>query len=177
MLLALAAAAAPTLAAWPTLADPPKGPAAKGSASASAAASASASASAAAPIPSVSADIMVLHASNSGGGIDPRLEKLPQLKKPPFSSYDTYKLLTQTRVPLALGKPSDAQLPNGRALRVTLKDVPETNRFKVGASITKPSGKEYLPLLEVTAPLDEPFFVAGQSHEKGILVVGIKVVK
>lgn len=175
MLLVLAAAAAPTLAAGPSLADPPKGPPTKASASASASGSASASASAAAP--AFSAEVMVLHASNTGGGIDPRLERLPQLKKPPFSSYDTYKLLSQTRVPLVQGRPSDTPLPNGRALRVTLKDIPETNRFKVGASITKPSGKEYLPLLEVTAPLDEPFFVAGQSHEKGILVVGIKVVK
>ena len=168
-------AAAPFLLAGSTLADAPKAPAAKASASGSASGSSSAVTSAA-PAATVSADVLVLHASNTGGGIDPRVEKLrEQLRKPPFSSYDTYKLLSQTRSPLVEGKPSEMVLPNGRTLRVTLKGVPEANRYKVATVITKANGQEQA--LEVTAPLEETFFMAGQPHEKGVLVVGIKVVK
>ena len=172
-------AAAPLFLAAPSLAEPTKAAGPKASASASVSGFASASASAgtsATPPAAVSADVLVLHASNSGGGIDPRVEKLKeQLRKPPFSSYDTYKLLSQTRSPLAEGKPSEMVLPNGRTLRVTLKGMPEPNRYKVATVIAMPNGKEQA--LEVTAPLEETFFMAGQPHEKGVLVVGIKVVR
>jgi hypothetical protein len=180
-LTVVACATAPMLLAGTSLADAPRQVVARASASSSSSAapsgSASSSASASAA-PAVSAEVLVLHASNAGQGIDPKIEKLaPQLKKPPFSAYDTYKLLSQTRGPLVQDRHHEMTLPNGRTLRVTLKDVPSAGRFKVHTSITKPTGKEYLPLLEVTAPLDEIFFVAGQPHEKGILVVGIRVVK
>jgi hypothetical protein len=170
---------APALVVRAVWADPPpassaKGPTPKGSGSGSASASAPPPL---APAQALSADIMVLHASNQGGGIDPRIGNLPQLKKPPFSAYDTYKLLSQSKTPLPAGKPIETQLPNGRTLQVTLKDAPAPGRYKVAASINQPGGTTFLPLLEVTTSLDEPFFVAGQSHQGGVLVVGIKLVK
>ncbi len=144
--------------------------------------SASASASAAAPAPtSLNADVLVLHATNGGGGIDPRVKHLSaQLTKPPFSAYDTYKLLIDKRLPTPLGGGGELALPDGRTLRVTYKGLAESRaepRYKVAATISDPKGKAFLPLLEVAAKLDEPFFVAGQSYDKGILVLAIKMTR
>lgn len=140
----------------------------------------------------VPTNIMVLHATNGGGGIDPRLRHLSQLTKPPFSSYDTYRLLNSHDRVLAAQQSDTTQLPNGRTLRTELKEVLPNDRYQVAASISRPSGKgdkekkdgkegksgdedRFLPLLQVTAKRGEPFFVAGQSYRGGILVIGIQV--
>lgn len=130
----------------------------------------------------VSAEVIILHATNDGTGIDPKIGKMPELAKPPFSSYNSYKLLDRVKLPLAKAKSSTTKLPNDRVLMVSLKDVilpkkkDESKRFVVSASIQKPGGNTFLPLLEVNARPDEIFFVAGQSHKGGILVIGIKVI-
>ncbi len=119
------------------------------------------------------ADIMVLHATQVAGpgSIDPRIGSMPQLKKPPFSAYNTYKLLDRKVVPLEKGKAATYALQNGRTLDVTLIDLTGDKRYKVAARIEK-DGKDFLKS-EVTAATNEPFFVAGQSHQGGILVLGI----
>ena len=129
----------------------------------------------------VSAEIIILHATNEGTGIDPKIGKMPELGKPPFSSYNSYKLLDRVKLPLGKGKPTTTKLPNDRVLQVSLKDVvtpqkkDEPKKYVVGASIQKPGGNSFLPLLEVNAKAGETFFVAGQTHKGGILVIGIKV--
>ena len=133
-----------------------------------------------APQPQVPSEILVLHATNTGGGIDPELQHLKQLQKPPFSAYDTYRLLHRHSIVLRLQQPDSTQLPNGRTLRTVLKAVLPEERYRVAASISRPPQDKdggYLPLLEVTAKSGEPFFVAGQSYRGGILVVGIQVGK
>jgi hypothetical protein len=130
----------------------------------------------------VAAEVIILHATNDGSGIDPKLGKMPELGQPPFSSYNSYKLLDRVKLSLGKGKSTTTKLPNDRVLMVSLKDVilakkkDEAKRFVVSASIQKPGGKTFLPLLEVNARAGETFFVAGQSHKGGILVIGIKVV-
>ena len=44
------------------------------------------------------ADIMVLHATNSKKGVDSRIGSMPELQKPPFSSYDSYELLDRQKL-------------------------------------------------------------------------------
>lgn len=130
---------------------------------------------------SVPAEIIILHATNDGTGIDPKIGKMPELGKPPFSSYNSYKLLERSKSQLVQGKASETKLPNGRTISATLKAVTppkkegDAKRYVVSASIQKADGKSFLPLLEVNARAGESFFVAGQSHKGGILVIGIKV--
>jgi len=129
----------------------------------------------------VSAEIIILHATNDGSGIDPKIGKMPALGQPPFSSYNSYKLLDRVKLSLDKGKSTTTKLPTGRELMVSLKDVvepkkkDETKRYVVTASIQKPDGNTFLPLLEVSAKAGEPFFVAGQNYKGGSLVIGIKV--
>ncbi len=122
-------------------------------------------------------EVMVLHATNKKKGIDPRIGNMPELKKPPFSSYDSYELLTKTRLPL--GKEDrNLRLPNGRVLRTKLLEVlPDKEHVRLSASINQPKGKTFLPLLEVKAKVGQAFIVAGQRHKGGILVLVIRVVK
>ncbi|KYF65455.1 hypothetical protein [Sorangium cellulosum] len=136
------------------------------------------------PAPSeaaVTSEVVVLHATNDGTGIDPKIGKMPELGKPPFSAYNSYKLLDRLKISLQKGKPTTTKLPNGSVLMVSLKDVvaakkqDEPKRFVISASIQKPGGNTFLPLLEVNAKAGENFFVAGQQHLGGVLVLGVKV--
>jgi hypothetical protein len=147
---------------------------APGAGSAAPAPSASARPGAAQPL---TAEVLILHATNEQKGIDPRIGKLPELAKPPFSNYDSYQVLERARLPLKKDAPENLKLPNGRTLQVRLLDELGPDAVRLSASINRPSGKEFLPLLEVKAHVGQAFIVAGQSHKKGILVLVIRVVK
>jgi hypothetical protein len=122
-------------------------------------------------------EVMVIHATNSGKGIDPRIGNMPELKKPPFSSYDSYELLSKTRLPLSKDEKT-MNLPNKRVLKTKLIEVlPDNEHVKMSASINQPGGKTFLPLLEVKAKANQTFIVAGSNHKGGILVLVFRVVK
>jgi hypothetical protein len=123
------------------------------------------------------AEVLVLHATNSGKGIDARIAQMPELKKPPFSSYDTYVLLERTRLPLIQNSPKQLSLPNGRVLETELRERISADEVRFSAAVTRPNGKEFLPLLQVKARIGQRFVVAGQSHKKGILVLVIRPVR
>jgi hypothetical protein len=126
------------------------------------------------PGQTVTAEVMVLHATQQpgAGSIDPSIGNMPQLKRPPFSAYNTYKLLAKQSLALSKGRPVTYTLANGRVLQVTLQDVTADHRFKVAAAINQPGGSAYLKLLEVTAAPNETFFVAGQQYQGGVLIIG-----
>jgi hypothetical protein len=123
------------------------------------------------------AEILVLHATNEKKGIDGRIGPMPELTKPPFSSYDSYTLVDRGRLPLEKGVPKTLVLPNRRVLETKLVEVLGSDAVRISASINQPGGKEFLPLLEVKAKLGQPFIVAGQSYKNGILVLVIRVVR
>ena len=125
----------------------------------------------------LAAEVLILHATNEKKGIDPRIGKLPELEKSPFSNYDSYQVLDRVRLPLTKDASHNLKLPNGRTLQVLLIDEPGPNSVRLSASINRPNGKEFLPLLEVKAHVGQAFIVAGQSHKKGILVLVIRIVK
>ncbi|MBX3184374.1 MAG: hypothetical protein KF915_17225 [Polyangiaceae bacterium] len=122
-----------------------------------------------------SAEVLVLHATNAGKGIDKRIGEMPQLKKPPFSSYDSYELLIKETLPLIKSKPAKLTLPNKRVLQTELLAELPKDYVKLSASINQPGGKDFLPLLEVKAKAGQSFIVAGQSYQGGILVLVIRV--
>ena len=122
------------------------------------------------------AEVVVLHGTNDGGGIDPRIGKLPQLKQPPFSSYDSYKLLKRSKMALKGDKTAKLELPDKGKFKLELKDInKDKRRYVLRASIIKPDGKTFLPNMKVNARAGDIFFIAGQQSKKGILVLGIRV--
>jgi hypothetical protein len=180
--LGVAVSAGVTAMAAAAGAPPARAPAVPAAPAASAAPARSGSADAGtAPAARIGAEVMVLHATNADGGIDPHIGQLPQLRKPPFSAYNSYRLLARQAIVLTTAQPDTAKLPNGRVLKTSLLEVVSKDRYRVAASISQPQAdagaQSFLPLLEVTAKAGETFFVAGQSYQGGILVVGITVGK
>jgi hypothetical protein len=134
------------------------------------------------PVPAaISSEVMILHATNDNSGIDPNIGNIPALSKPPFSSYNSYKLLDRTTMPLKKGDAAPLKLPTGRELRLVYKDVippqkqGDAPRYVITASIEATSGKSFLPLVEVNAKPGEVFWVGGQEYKGGSLFIGIKV--
>jgi hypothetical protein len=130
---------------------------------------------------SISAEVMILHGTNNNTGIGPGLGKIPALSKAPFTSYNSWTLLAQSKPQLDKGKDVPVALPTGRELRIVYKDVLQPQkpgdplRYVIAASILKPDGKSFLPLVEVNAQAGEMFFVGGQEYKGGSLFIGIKV--
>lgn len=122
-------------------------------------------------------EVLVLHATNGDKGIDSRIGDMPELKKPPFSSFKSYELLHKVKLPLKKEDPKTFDLPNGRVLQTKLVDILPEDTVRLTASINQPGGKTFLPLLEVKAKLGQQFIVAGQSYKGGILVLVIRVLK
>jgi hypothetical protein len=118
----------------------------------------------------VDAEVSFIHATNDAdGGIDPNIGKLPNV-----GSYKSYRLLQRAKVSIRKGSPTTTTLPNGRILQITLKDVKEP-QFIIDTSINQPGGTAFLPLLEVRATVGAPVFIAGQSYQGGMLIIGIKI--
>jgi hypothetical protein len=129
-------------------------------------------------VASIVVEVTILHATNDGSGIDPKIGKMPALSKPPFSSYNSYKLLERTNLSLDRGKADAFKLPTGRDLRLLFKSVIDqgaARRFVLTASIQKPDGKSFLPNVEVNANAGETFFVGGQDYKGGSIFIGLKV--
>jgi hypothetical protein len=128
------------------------------------------------PVPAtIGAEISILHATNGKRGIDPRIGNMPELTKPPFSSYSSYVLLKKVRLPLRLGDAQTFSLPNGRLFQTKLLQVLANDQLRISASIEQPGGGSFLPLLEVRAKKGQAFIVAGQSYKAGTLVLVIRV--
>jgi hypothetical protein len=123
------------------------------------------------------AEVLVLHATNSKKGIDARIGPMPELKKPPFSSYDSYELIDRARLPLEKDVRKTLKLPNGRVLETHLLEVLSHDTVRMSTSINQPGGKEFLPWLETKAKLGQAFMLAGQRYKQGILVIVIRVVR
>lgn len=115
------------------------------------------------------AEVLVIHAASipSGGSMDPKLSNLRQLKNVPFSSYNTFKLLDTKTIPLAKTSPS-IPLANGYNFTLSLSSI-EGKQLRIVPSLSKTNVPSPLP--EVSAKVDEPFFVAGQSYQGGILII------
>lgn len=124
---------------------------------------------------SVPAEVLVVLAKEEQGEIDPQLKKLTALRRPPFNSFRSMKILSRPKVTLKPGKDALVSLPNGRRVKLTLLRVMPDGRYKVRAAINRPDKSDYLPLLQVVASAGDPFFVAGQAYQGGTLVVGVIV--
>lgn len=122
------------------------------------------------------ADVMVLLAKNDNSGIDPAIGKIPELTKPPLSSFNSYKLLQKGQMDLEKDVEKKFDLPDKSTLTAKLsnvtrnKDKPEK---KFAVSITIPKS---LPSVEVSATENEWFFlVPGIKFEGGQLVIGLRL--
>jgi hypothetical protein len=125
----------------------------------------------------VPASVLIVLGSTQGSGTDPALAKLEALNKPPFDGFPKKALLKRFDLQLTRGKESELELPNGRKLRLSLLERTADGRYRVNVSINRPGKSDYLPVMTVNAAAGDPFFVAGQKHEGGTLIIGVSVGK
>lgn len=123
----------------------------------------------------VRGEVLVVLAKEEAGEIDSSLANVPALRRPPFNSFRSMRLLSRPEVQLRPGTPVEVSLPNGRKLQLVLQQVMPDGRYRMRVSINRPNQSDYLPLLQVVASPGDPFFVAGQSHQGGTLVIGVRV--
>lgn len=123
----------------------------------------------------VGGEVLVILAKEEEGAIDPALRDQAALRRAPFDSFRSMEILSRPRVSLRVNEPQTVQLPNGRRLQLILQQVLPDGRFRVRASINRPNENDYLPLLTVVASPGDPFFVVGQSHSGGTLLIGVRI--
>lgn len=123
----------------------------------------------------VSGEVLVVLAKDTEGRIDPRLQDIAALRQPPFSSYPSMELLSSPTIRLRVGRAEQVPLPNGRNIRIVLREVMRDGRFRLQVSINRPGQQDYLPEVSVVAAPGDPFFIAGQSYEQGTLVIGFRL--
>jgi hypothetical protein len=122
-------------------------------------------------------EVSVLHGTREAKESDPRIGDMPELREGPFASYESFRLLSRSRLPLLRGGKRQLKLPNGRLLEARLEDVLPDGSSRLVASINRPGASDFLPLLEVKAKPGQSFIVAGQSYKRGILVLVFKVIR
>ncbi len=122
-------------------------------------------------------EVSVLHGTHQPREHDPRIGDMPELREGPFAKYRSYQLLSRSELPLSRGGRRQLKLPNGRRLEARLEEVLPDGSARLIASINRPGAEDFLPLLEVKAKPGQSFIVAGQSYQRGILVLVFKVLR
>ena len=120
-------------------------------------------------------EVLVLLAKEEAGRVDPSLADIAALRRAPFNAFRSIGVLSRPAISLRVNRPTTVDLPNGRRLQLVLQQVMPDGRFRVRVSINRPSQNDYLPLLQVVASPGDPFFVAGQQHDGGTLVIGVRL--
>ena len=123
----------------------------------------------------VSGEVLVVLAKEEAGEVDASLREVAALRRPPFDAFHSMSVLERPRISLRINQPTTVNLPNGRRLQIVVQQVLPDGRYRVRVSINRPEQNDYLPLLQVVAAPGDPFFVAGQRHEGGTLVIGVRV--
>jgi hypothetical protein len=134
--------------------------------------------------PRVEIVLIAAKSDPKGPKMDAALQKYAaQLTQPPISAYNSFKFVDQKTLPLDKDKPADPwkgkpaatyALVNGKTLDVALLDTLDGGkRFQMGAAISGTSAGNSPDLIKYSAPPNEPVFIAGQSYDGGVLVVGI----
>lgn len=123
----------------------------------------------------VPGEVLIVLASELPGVVDPRLANVRALQRPPFNTYNSMALLSSPRVQLRVGQAHELELPNGRRMRLVLREITSDGRYRVQVSVNRPGQRDYLPEVNVVASPGDPFFIAGQSYQAGTLVLGIRL--
>jgi hypothetical protein len=120
-------------------------------------------------------EVSVFHGTNHEGLSDAPARQVPELREGPFAQYRRYVLLSRTRLALAEKSRQKLVLPNRRLLEAALQERLPDGSSRLLASINRPGGKDFMPLLEVKARPGQSFIVAGQSYKGGVLVLVFKL--
>ena len=119
----------------------------------------------------VRCEVLTIEASNSGQGIDPALmAHVSIFQKAPFSSFNTFRLVSRTSYKLELGKPVALSMPTPLTGVLTFNRLLE-GRLDLTLSINRTTAPPIL--INGRATPGSPFFAAGLKSARGRWVFGI----
>jgi hypothetical protein len=121
------------------------------------------------PAGRVSITMLVVHATDSERGIDPRLESLASSFR--YFKYAGYRLLSTQKADVAEGGDASFTIDGGRKVEVTLLSRDDA-RARVRVQMSNGDGK----LLDTTVSInrDGTFIVAGPKYKDGILMLPLR---
>lgn len=114
----------------------------------------------------VALQMLVVHATDSTTGVDPRLQALASSFK--YFKYKGYKLLSTQNAELGAGKDTSFSLEGSRKVKASLISVDET-RAKLRVEISGRDSKFVDTTVSISR--DGTFIVAGPRYEDGILML------
>lgn len=125
--------------------------------------------SAARPAGRISVTMLVVHATDSERGVDPRLESLASSFR--YFKYAGYRLLSTQRADVAEGGDASFTIEGGRRVEVTLISRDDA-RARVRVQMSNGDGK----LLDTTVSINRggTFIVAGPKYKDGILMLPLR---
>ncbi len=119
----------------------------------------------------VNCDFLEIGASSGDApSLDPALAKLKKkFKKPPFSSWNVFTLLTSLNQPLTQKKTETIKLKHGQAT-ATLLGIVNTSNVRLSISIDDASGKNWVNTTSTFAGGDYVVFGRSLPNNEGHLV-------
>ncbi|MET0343331.1 MAG: hypothetical protein ABW252_20140 [Polyangiales bacterium] len=120
-------------------------------------------------------ELLVVLGSREGSGVDPQLDALPALRKPPFDTFTRQTVLERSELRIAPGDVRERDLPNGRKVRIALRERLPDGKVRLSIAIHRAGKDDYLRDLNLTAAPGDWLLVVGQKHERGTLIVGVRV--
>ncbi len=125
----------------------------------------------------LSAELVVVLGKSTPGPSDPKLAAYPTLAGPQFAMFQSRSLLQQVRLTLMPGTPAESKLPNGGKVSLTIKERLPNGAVRLLVEVTKSDGKTRLAKLTAKLAPGVPFFIAGQQHAGGTLIMGVTLKK
>lgn len=117
----------------------------------------------------VQLSVLVVHATDSESGVDPRLSSLASSFR--YFKYKGYRLLSEQSSDLAVNGASTYSVEGGRKLKVTLLSMDDA-RAKLHVEMSNEQGK----VLDTTVNInrDGTFIISGPKYKDGILMLPLR---
>ncbi len=117
----------------------------------------------------ISLTVLVVHATDSETGVDPRLASLASSFR--YFKYKGYRLLSQQTSDLSVNGASTYQIEGGRKVKVTLVSMDDA-RAKLRVEMSNEQGK----VLDTTVNInrDGTFIISGPKYKDGILMLPLR---
>lgn len=121
------------------------------------------------PATKVELQVLVVHATDSYEGVDPRIKSLTSSFR--YFKYKGYKLLSTQDAQVAINETANFPIAGGRKVKVTLLSMDEA-RAKLRMEINNNEGKLFDTTVNINR--DGTFIITGPRYEDGILMLPVR---
>jgi hypothetical protein len=126
--------------------------------------------------PTAQCTVLEVQATSEKKGVDPKLDRFKtKFAKPPFSGWDTFKLLREQSVSVERQKPASVTLVNG-TVTLLLKDKMSVQggrpRLRFGVDLDSKDGRRTASSV-FTFDSGDGILIAGEPYQNGVYVLAL----